>query len=329
MKLHFCVLYLVLLSCLKTMGGEVPPNVRLELNAIEASNVTAFAYHQKADVGDSYWQGMVRLGTLVNDGGEPDWLPSLKPLEQRIVVLALHHMQHPERAQILSGWYGRYEVEVSRKLRGISDASFATMRADILQKHIPEVEKLRNEHATEEYRAAWEAWLLAPGTVEKDIIMQTAVPALMRLAKDDMIPTLVAMAEIGAKRVSTTKSREMASTLVILNKLKSEASIMAMLKVFDIAKKGKVAPSILMDVNAFREAGDKEAFLDDVFVFSVSGYQPAARPGEYPFQHREGKLFLPTIEAALKRKDLNASHRELLLRTADTIRKYCLGSENK
>ena len=157
------------------------------------------------------------------------------------------------------------------------------------------------------------------------MLMRTVFRALIgKLIDDDTIPLVLFMAEQGIKNKNDLKmSEEMNYALESLFKIKSEASILAMLKIFDMAKLNKMAPSYMMSVEKFQATADKDAFLDDLFVFVVSGYTPPIHQGESPFQHREGKMFLPAIESALKRNDLSAQHSALLKRTAETIRKHC------
>jgi len=324
MKLHLCVLSILLIIGTKGHGGEIPPIVQLELNTIKALVDKSFAFDEKPS-SEGYWQAMTKLGFLVKEG-DGGWLTSLTPLERRIVELAVDHAQHPEYARTLVGWYGCYEAGVSAELRGITDKKvFEAVLGSFARTKTENVERLHDEHATETYRRAWEAWLLAPASREKDVIILTAFVALARTASDDSIPVIMEVAKQGTKeKHSKVVNREMVAVLYFLSSLKSEASILAMLSVFDLAKKHQIAPSNWMSVEKFRAAADKDAFLDDVFVLSISGYYPDASPGENPLQHCEGKLFLPAIESALKRKDLSPAARALLMRTADTIRRHCL-----
>lgn len=307
-------------------GAEVPEKIRAEMNVVEGLMENAFVYYQKDEVGEQYWQAMKNLGTYVKEDGGQDWLLSLTPLEHRIIDLALHHAQSPEMARTLADWYGCYEGGVKRELRGVmTDEQWKAIQGQFRLTRIALIEKLHPEHAAQAYRQAWEGWILAPGIRKKEMLMRTAFNALSdKLIDDDIIPLFLFMAEQGIKNKNDQKmNEEMNYALESLFKIKSEASILAMLKIFDMAKLNKMAPSNSMSVEKFQATADKDAFLDDLFVYVVSGYQPIVRLGESPFQHREGKLFLPAIESALKRKDLSAQHSALLKRTAETIRKHC------
>lgn len=307
-------------------GVEVPEKIRAEMSVVEGLMEKAFVYNQKAEVGEQYWQAMKNLGAFVKEDGRQDWLASLTPLERRIIDLALHHAQSPEMARTLAGWYGGYQGEVPRELRGVmTDEQWNSIKGSTFGSRIPLIERLHPEHAAQAYRQAWEGWILAPRTYRKGMLMRTAFRALSgKLIDDDTIPLVLFMAEQGIKNKNDQKTnQEMDCALETLLKIKSEASILAMLKVFDMAKLNAIAPSSSMSVEEFQFVADKDAFLDDLFVFIVSGYTLPIHPGESPFQHREGKLFMPAIESALKRKDLSAQHSALLKRTAETIRKHC------
>lgn len=321
----FSILF-VYLSFLNCFGKEVPQKVRIELIAVKGFTNMACVPHDQVlepSVGSGYWAAMKRLGDLVLENGKNEWLPSLTPLEQRIVGLAENHARHPEFAETLSEWYGRRMIDVRAELRGIEDnKAFEVWRAkNVRRLH---TEPLHEEHMAKAYVPTWEAWLLAPGTREKDFIGVSACIAVANNSTDEIIPVLKYIVQLSLKNDPERINREMGFVLSILLRLKTEASVVAALETFALAKRHQMAPGDVMTLSTVRDAPDKSAIYDDIFVSYLSGRHPTIGKVAH---HREGRAFLPAIEAALKRKDLDPGDGALLRRTADWIRECCLGED--
>lgn len=320
----------VYLSFLNCFGMEVPQKVRIELIAVKGFTNMACVPHDQIlepSVGSGYWAAMKRLGDLVLENGKNDWLPSLTPLEQRIVGLAEDHARHPELVHTLSEWYGRRRIDVSAEVRGIKDKkAYDEWRAFTAANYgSPRVEPLHKEHMTKAFVPAWEAWFLAPGTREKDFMLGSSSGILCMNATDELIPVLKYMAQLSVKNDTKRYNREMGMVLNILRGLKTEASVMATLEVFALAKHHQIAPFNVFAPQSVEEAADKSAFYDEMFVFYLSG--KSSKMPKDVFLDQEGRLFLPAIEAALKRKDLDSHDKALLSRTADWIRECCTGED--
>lgn len=332
MKLRLSFICSVFLSFLNCFGGEVPQKVRMELTVVEGYMEKACVPHRevlKPEVGSGYWAAMKRLGDLVIESGQSGWLPSLTPLERRIVALSMGHARHPEMAETLSQWYARSITDVSAETRGIEDKkAYDEWRALRLhQSRVAEVEPVHEEHMTKAYLPAWEAWFLAPGTREKDFMVGSASAILRRNATDELIPVLKYMAQLSVKNDIKRENYEIGIVLNILRGLKTEASVATALEVFALAKQHQIAPYSVCAPRSVEEAADKSAFYDEMFVFYVSG--KSSKMPKDVFLDREGKFFLPAIEAALKRKDLDSHDKALLSRTADWIRECCLGGDER
>ncbi len=334
MKLRFFLLFSLFLSSVNGRGEQVPQVVGIELNAVKVYTEKACTFDGEVlepEVGGRYWAAMRRLGNLVIENGEGDWLPLLTPLERRIVRLAEDHARHPELARTLSQWYGRHPGEVSAEVRGIKDKdTYDRMVAQFAMRRGFEVERLHEEHATREYLLAWEAWFLAPKTMEKAYMIHSVGPVLSKNATDQLLPTLSYMARLSVKGESGRGKRlnwEMGVVLGILRGLKTEASVVAALEVFALARQHQIAPAGIAGTSEVLAAGDKTAFYDKLFVSYLSGYS-LNLPKNVPVD-REGKFFLPVVEAVLKRKDLDPGDRALLRRTAEWIRECCFGGDER
>jgi len=247
MKLRLFSICSLFLSCLSSRGDDVRQNIRIELNKVWSFIEKACVPPSEVlepEVGSGYWAAMKRLGDLALENGRTDWLPSLTPLERRIVGLAGDHARHPELAQTLSQWYGRSRTDISAEMRSIKDEkAYAEWRALIVtQNGGRKVEPLHEEHMTNAYLPAWEAWFLAPGTREKDWIVDSASAILRRNATDELIPVLRYMARLSVKNDTKRDNREMGLVLDILRGLKTEASVVATLEVFALAKHHQIAP---------------------------------------------------------------------------------------
>jgi hypothetical protein len=106
--------------------------------------------------------------------------------------------------------------------------------------------------------------------------------------------------------------------------LKSEASLQAMLKLIEISIKRGRSPFLGTSDRQFQDPKTSLSKAEEGFMTLLTGYNPKRRNNLSPLIHRDGKLWLPAIDAVLKKPELKPEHRTLLERTKGVIEKYCM-----
>jgi hypothetical protein len=303
--LLFLALCVVLRSAAR--GAEVPEAPMHELQVIRKS--ISYAHVELPDRSESnrFWASMRELGKLAQGTPAPGWITTLTPIEKRIIVLAIDHYNHPALAKTLIEQYGRY-------------------KNDLPQKIVPSFEQLHEEHATKEYQCAWEAWILAPGSTEKALMIGNICSAIARCGTADSVPLVMMAVEQkpegevpGAKPL---KFEQYAARTLLT--FKTEASVVGLLNLMEMnMMPGRATFFGVSELN-FKDPKTTHSKLEALFVQMVSGYIPNPGTGLSHFNHRDGKLWLPAIDEVLKKPDLKPGWRTLLQRTKETIEKYCL-----
>lgn len=167
--------------------------------------ISTYVLAQDVDPED-YWGTLKKLGETI-DRETAEALASLDSyaIEEAVAFMAYEVAQNPERVETLTAWYGRPMYQVTRETYEKAGWVFDDERWDAHQQRRDNrrdkfnPERLRPEHQTDEYRTAWQAWLLSPrlrGSVhERHIMFRNIRVALLNLPDPANIPISILATE--------------------------------------------------------------------------------------------------------------------------------------
>ncbi|HWB06497.1 MAG TPA: hypothetical protein VG796_25960 [Verrucomicrobiales bacterium] len=292
---------------LSAKSADVPEAVTHELQTIRKAISYACTELPDHSETDRYWASMKELGKLAKETPAPAWMAALDPLEQRIAALALDHYEHPILAETLFKVYPRYKEDVPPKIA-------------------PRLQELLDEHVTKEYRGAWEAWILAPGSREKGRMIGAICAALGKCGTEDSVRSVMAAVEqspVGDVKGAMPLEFEKYAGKALLN-LRFAASLEGLLQLVETGVKRSRSPFLGVRDKEFQNPKTSQKNAEQSFIVLVSGYEANRGANVSPFIHREGKLWLPAIETLLKKPELKPEHRTLLEKTKGVIEKFCM-----
>lgn len=143
---------------------------------------------------EAYWSELKELGSRVGEvNARRIEASESSDADSAIALMAYKAWSQPQKIEEIAGWYGVYEGQVSRELRGVdSDEAWEAMQAGFNAKRtITLVEALREQHKRVEFLAAWEAWMLSPHSHERHTMRQRMNEALAAIGNKRSIAILV------------------------------------------------------------------------------------------------------------------------------------------
>jgi hypothetical protein len=194
--------------------GEYPASVGrqaqdlLDQRAQAASSTTATP--------DRFFAELEKLGTLVPSEAASTILQSPRGAQEAVLGVVLHVKQGRQSIDLISTWYGRAIDEIPSKvieehareswIRGgrkgaLVIPAYPKGLAQGSKMGMPNVHWLLDEHAAPELRLAWEAWLMAPRSRERDLMNPVIYAALSRIRDARSIPLLVETFKVETTRV--------------------------------------------------------------------------------------------------------------------------------
>ncbi len=277
---------------------------------------------------EKYWPELKEIGSNVGETSAKRIKASgSSDTDSTIALMAYKAWSQPERIDEIAGWYGVYEGQVSRELRGVdSDEIWDAMQAGFNAKRTTFiVERLREEHKKAEFLPTWEAWMLSPYSIERRTMRQRMNEALAMIGDERTIAILIERTRAFPKHVidslkPDSRQNEPDEIRRIIRSIGGEAAVLGLLECVRIAEAkgyaGEGPDSIrnLVIYSLTSTYNPRELAANPEWEQSLRASQNApATPGGLTPYDDKWKEFKPIIEAMLKDpKDLRAEDIRLL-----------------
>jgi hypothetical protein len=295
-------------------AAEVPDDLRRE--ATDLITLLRSAQTGRDLSTASYFERLATLGMKVDEGLKRD-LQFQHPVDEVHALLALAAIYPDVADQIseLSMWYGRYQAEIPRELKekrwkSLIDAGIKPAALEdplhYQKKKIQKVERLHDEHAVEQYRRAWETWLLAPPSKERAFMLPRIHEALMKINNPQSIAFLLESFRAETERLSIEKEKAQVGLNVmnVIRCIQGEKALDAVLECNRIAM-----------ANGFAGEGVGSFRRNIVRMLSSRRFYADLHPEEagVPRADTKWKIYKPLIEQRLAQsKEMPKGDRELL-----------------
>jgi hypothetical protein len=236
-RLRSCLLLAYLYPVALSVAVEIPDHLRQEASDL-LIHLRSLQGAQSVDT-ESYLKNLASLGEKI-DADLKGRLKSQDVVDEvhAVCLLAVNLPELQDKISELSGWYGRFEGQVSRERRGIrNDEVWKFQQKNFQMKRVLQVERLHPEHAAEKYRHPWEVWLIAPPSQERALMKGRMYQALSKIGHPQSIPLLVEAFRVETGRLDAEERRidEGVAIMNVIRNIGGEKGLDALLECNRIA----------------------------------------------------------------------------------------------